>query len=198
MRGQAFTLEGIIAAGLVIASVVFALQVTAVTPLSASTASQHIENQQRASTIGLLASAEEEGALRQAVLYYNETSGQFHDSGETGFYTDTSNVTLTRLGRMLETHFGAAGVAFNVNFNYYSEGGLSRTARFIYQGVPSDNAVSASKTVTLYEGDHLVEANETTDPSTTVSSGDIYITKATGSNAGLYNIVEVEVVVWRM
>ena len=198
MRAQAHTLEGVVAAGIVVASLVFALQVTAVTPLSASTASQHIENQERASAMGVLAAADDSGALRRAVLYYNETEQHFHGSGQAGFYTDEENVTSTALGTMLVEQFGDQGIAFNVNFIYYDTVGEKRSRRFIFQGSPSDNAVSASKTVTLYEDDKLVQANRTTDPLSTVSSADFYAPKATTSDTGLYNIVEVEVVVWRM
>ena len=67
-RGQAYTLEAIIASVLLISSLVFALQVTVVTPLSASTSNQHIENQQRASAAGVLTAAQETGALKDAVL----------------------------------------------------------------------------------------------------------------------------------
>lgn len=197
MRGQANTLEGIVAAGIVVASLVFALQVTAVTPLSASTASQHIENQQRAAVSGLLAVAEDEGELRRAVLYYNETSGRFHGSGEAGHYTSSENVTKSELGEMLQARFGERGIAYNVNFIYYSANGNRRLTRFIYRGEPSDNAVSASRIVSLYEDDYLIHVNHTTDNSTTVGE-DFYIPKQTGGSAGLYSVVEVEVVVWRM
>ncbi len=67
MRAQAHTLEAIVSGMLLLASLVFALQMTAVTPLSASTSSQHIENQQQAIGHGVLASAVAEGALKPAV-----------------------------------------------------------------------------------------------------------------------------------
>ena len=73
VRGQIYTLEAVIAAVLLVSSLVFALQVTAVTPLSASTSNQHIENQQRASASGVLTAAEEAGILQDAVLFWNDS-----------------------------------------------------------------------------------------------------------------------------
>jgi len=58
-RAQAHTLEAFAAAILLVAALTFALQATAVTPLSASTSNQHIENQQRAVATDLLATSAE-------------------------------------------------------------------------------------------------------------------------------------------
>ncbi|MFC7173351.1 hypothetical protein ACFQL0_08225 [Haloplanus litoreus] len=97
VRAQAHTLEAITAGMIVLASVVFALQVTAVTPLSASTASQHIENQQEASAAGVLDAARESGALHAAVRHWDETNGSLHGAGG-GAYTTDAEVNRTRLG----------------------------------------------------------------------------------------------------
>ncbi|MEF8829887.1 MAG: hypothetical protein V5A49_12690, partial [Haloarcula sp.] len=146
-RGQAHTLEAVIGALLLLTSVLFALQSTAVTPLSASTSSQHIENQQQERAQGLLAAAAENETLKPAVLYYNATAERFHGAdGDNGEYAGTRpNVTL---GQMLNRTFTSQGIAYNVNFEYQANNGTG-TKRFIYNGVPSDNAVSASWTTVL-------------------------------------------------
>ena len=197
MRAQAHTLEAIAASLIVLASVVFALQVTAVTPLSASTASQHIENQQQASAEGVLDAARENGALDAAVTYWDDTNGTLH--GVTaGAYTTDAEVNQTRFGAMLLNTFESRGVAFNVYFTYTTDTQTFVSKQFIYRGEPSDNAATASTTLSLYDDHPLYDADgHPTD--TTVNESASYRTYIPpDSTTGLYNVVRVEVVVWRM
>ncbi|RCU46278.1 hypothetical protein DU504_02540 [Haloplanus salinus] len=197
VRAQAHTLEAVAAGIVVLASVVFALQVTAVTPLSASTASQHIENQQGASAAGVLDAARENGALDAAVAYWDETNGTLHGTSGGGYTTD-AEVERTALGRMLLDTFEARGVAFNVYFTYTVDTGSFSRQRFIYRGEPSDNAATATTTVMLYDDDPLYDANETPTDTTVNGSTTYDALIPPDSSTGLYNVVRVEVVVWRM
>ena len=198
-RGQAHTLEAVIGSLLLLTSVLFALQSTAVTPLSASTSSQHIENQQQERATGLLAAAAENETLETAILYYNASGEQFHGAdGDRGEYTGSRpNVTL---GQMLNRTFTSGGIAYNVNFKYQTDDGSATDAqRFVYNGEPSDNAVSASWTVVLDDSDHLYTAQGSQNSSARIgdSSTEFYIPD-TSTDTDLYNIVRVEVVVWRV
>ncbi|MFT4883279.1 MAG: hypothetical protein ACI8U4_000782 [Natronomonas sp.] len=190
-RGQAYTLEAVIAALLIISSLIFALQVTAVTPLSASTSNQHIENQQRASADGVLAAAQESGALKDAVLYWNDSAGKFHNTTAVDFYTN--EYPRNEFGAILDRAFGGRGLAVNVKLHTQ---GQSSAQRLIYRGAPSDNAVTASRQVTLYDDDTLTAPGY---EGTNVSAANSY-DKAVSerSNSSVYNVVRVEVTVWRM
>lgn len=195
-RGQAYTLEAFIAALLLVSSLTFALQVTAVTPLSASTANQHIENQQRSSAAGVLAAGHESGALREAVLYWNATGEEFHDATRIDYYTNT--YPDIPFGDVLNRSFGGRGLAVNVLV--YAEG-ESRPQRMVYHGEPSDNAASASRTVTLYDDDRIRLANRSHgDNLSQVESSSDRDFYADDAHAGsiVYNVVRVEVIVWRM
>lgn len=68
MRGQAHTLEAFAAALLLISGLIFALQATAVTPLSASTSNQHIQNQQQLIASDILTTSAENETLQDALL----------------------------------------------------------------------------------------------------------------------------------
>lgn len=197
-RGQAHTLEAVVAGLLLLSSVIFALQMTAVTPLSASTSSQHIENQLQASVEGALAASVADGSLRRAVLYYNETSTTFVNSTYQGYYAGVP--PKSEFGRRLEWAFDRRGIAYNV-YVTYDVGGQDRQRRMIYRGQPSDNAVATTTTITLADdaplynhtdGDGVLEPR-----SVTVSDTDRFYAPDT-SNSGLYNVVQVEVVVWRI
>ncbi|SFL08194.1 hypothetical protein SAMN04487950_2343 [Halogranum rubrum] len=202
MRAQAHTLEAISAALLVVGSVVFALQVTAVTPLSASTSSQHIENQQDAMASGILAQATEDGSLKRAVLFWNEIGGQFYDAGpRRPYYMNAPPPPDIEFGRLLERTYGVRGIAYNVHVGYQAPGGGYREIRYIYRGEPSDNAVTASTYVTLFDDDPLYDdadddgvAEQTTG--TSLSTTNFYASDV--STSLVYNVLRVEVVVWRM
>ena len=193
-RGQAYTLEAFIAALLLISSLTFALQVTAVTPLSASTANQHIENQQRSSAAGVLAAADERGALKEAVLYWNHThtNGEFHDPTRLGYYTN--EYPPNPFGEILDRAFGGRGLAVNV---FVHTEGDRRPQRMVYHGEPSDNAASASRTVTLYDDDRIRLEDRSHGPELSDPEASFYTSDAHADNL-VYNVVRVEVVVWRM
>ncbi|MFC6991869.1 hypothetical protein ACFQH3_08950 [Haladaptatus sp. GCM10025707] len=201
MRAQAHTLEGIVASFLLITGLVFALQATAVTPLSASTSSQHIENQERAIAEGVLAAALENGTLEVAPVFWDNRTDylRFHNTSSRQYYVDNLQPNLT-FTNMLERNFGDAGIAYNVNIVHMTETGAERERRLVYRGVPSDNAVTASRIVTLYDDDVLYdhEGNPTTyTVSKGADEGKFYMSDAAPESA-VFNVVKIEVVVWRM
>jgi hypothetical protein len=206
-RAQAHALEAIVAAMVLLASVTFALQVTAVTPLTASTSSQHIENQQAAVADGVLTAAAETGALKRTVLFTNPENGSFYDIDARGYYVDGGPPTA--FGEMLDESFLDRGIAFNVYLHYLRDREVRRTTRLVYMGEPSDHAVSRTRLVTLADDDALTEpgtspggdprAVETTKTleSVAAETDETYFIQD-GSAGPLYAVVDVEVVVWRM
>ncbi len=201
-RGQAYTLEAVVAGTILLATLVFASQAAAVTPLTASTSSQHIENQERAVTEGTLASAEENESLVSTLLFYNVTEGAYY---ETDFNRQYAEAPPTRFGDTLESVFRDRGIAFNVQLSYLAGDADERQQRrLVYMGAPTDSAVSASRVVTLYDTDETTEPNGSVEGSTdrtlanvTNTSGDDFY-MADVSKGPVYNVVEVEVTVWRM
>lgn len=184
---------------LLFASVLFAMQVTAVTPLSASTANQHIENQQQAVADGLLTQASSEGELEPTLLHWDEGNATFHGT-ERGFYTDTSPPTW--LGEQLDGELRDRGLAYNLRVTYLDVGGGQSTKRIVHSGEPSDHAVSATRIVTLYDEDELYDANgDPTGPTLGEVANDgtaaFYAPDLDAANP-VYNVVEIEVIAWRM
>ena len=193
-RGQAHTLEAFTAALLVVAGVLFAMQATAVTPLTASTSNQHIENQHRVAAADLLAGASERGALRTAVLFWDETNQSFVGTNESGLYANGGPPNA--FGESLNETFGSFSspgrrIAYNVFVYYHLPDNSTRRQTMVYMGSPSDNAAAASRTVALYDDTPI---NGT---ATNVSVGRFYAPDA-APNATLYNVLEVRIVVWQM
>ena len=200
-RGQAYTLEAVVAAIVLLTAVAFALQVTIVTPLSASTSSQHIEGQQRAVAQGVLASAAEDGSLERAVLYWNETGERFHNTVGQGFYTD--DPPDNEFGDKLEQAFTQEGIAYNVIVRYQAQNGDINQETMILQGTPSDNAVSATRTITLDNDTRLVDEDGSRNETTVREADGLYIRRgpqpqSEPDSPAVYNVVVVEVIAWRI
>jgi hypothetical protein len=195
MRGQAHTLEGVTAALLLLSSVVFALEMTAVTPLSASTSSQHIENQQKETARGVLAVAANSGALKRSVLMWNESAETFNGTGDLGYYTN--DPPPNAFGDILDRSFDRNGVAYNIYLTYMASDDQRQTRRLVYRGVPSDHAVEATWTVVLLDDDNLYNRDgEATG--TTVADASSYFAPDTSEKSSVFNVVRVEVVAWRI
>lgn len=221
MRGQAFTLEAIVGGFVLVAALVFAVQVTAVTPLSASTSNQFIETQQAGTARGVLSAAGEESgvrdsALKRAVLFWGDEDSdgnrEFHcaNSGRAYFTGDpdlsTCNLALgdpfsDRIPpNELGSKFGLAysdGVAYNIVLSFRTTSGDIKTQRLVFQGSPSDNAVQVTSLVTLYNNDELY-TSEGVRSGTDIDSGAAAFYAPDAHGSGLYNVIKVEVTVWRI
>jgi hypothetical protein len=191
-RGQAYTLEAIVAALLLLSAIFFALDMTAVTPLSASTSSQHIENQQQGVARGVLTATAADDGLTESILYWDNHTGAYHNSTDLGYYTN--DVPNTTLGVKLNRSFDQNDVAYNVYLAFESDTGDRIRRRFIYRGVPSNNAVSASRTVVITDDERLFDRDLTRNE-TVVDSTSFYAPDVGGV---VYNVFDVEVVAWRV
>jgi hypothetical protein len=190
-RSQALTLEAVTGAILLLVAVGFALQITAVTPLSASTSSQHLENQLQSSTEGILTSTAETGGLHSSVLYWNESKAKFENASGASYYR--SGPPDNEFGEALANSFSDRNIAYNVVVYYQTPAGEQRSQRMIYQGEPSDHAVSASRTVLLQDTDNL-----TASTPIEVQSASSFYAPDSAPGERFYNVVRVEVIAWRI
>ena len=193
MRGQAHTLEAFVAAILIVGGLIFATQATAVTPLSASTSNQHIENQQQASIEGLLATAAKDGTLREAVLYWDPDADEFDGVPDQGTY---ARGPPNDFGTALNATLLERQIAFNVDVRYAEPDGGTDVERMVEMGQPSNNAVVATRTVGLYDNSTL--SSDGYEDTTLGEMGEamVYADDVEGDGQ-LYAVVEVEVTAWR-
>ncbi|MWV64469.1 hypothetical protein GRS48_06475 [Halorubrum sp. JWXQ-INN 858] len=201
-RAQAHTLEAFVAAILLVAGLTFALQATAVTPLSASTSNQHIENQQRAVATDLLETSAANGDLHEAVLYWDPVDGRFAGVPE-GFDEHVHGGPPNAFGEALDRTFLDRRIAFNVYVDAHPSTS-SRGEPMVNMGRPSDNAVSATRTVSVtddttltapgFEGTTL--ADVAPDPDGGTAGPEFYAPDV--DDGPTYNTLEVRIVVWRM
>ncbi|SEH55357.1 hypothetical protein SAMN05192561_10675 [Halopenitus malekzadehii] len=208
-RGQAHTLEAVAAAIVLLSAILFALQVTAVTPLSGSTSNQHIETQQAELAQGVLAGEAENGSLKRMLVYYNTSADdghRFHNAtGGSGQYDGTipTGENVPAVAPALSETFLDRGTAVNVDL-YYLEPDGRRRQPLIDLGTPSDHATTATQQVTLFENDTILASDGTPTDETVAeaAANDSYYVgdgdDIDGDASSVFNVVEVEVTVWRM
>lgn len=186
-RGQAYTLEGIVAAILVVSSLLLALQAVVVTPTTEGTADRDTMSQLDTQADDVLAAAHEQEALAEAALWDNSSNG---------------TVPGWRVGRcpgglafctMLEETFTNRSYRYNVYVDYRANG-TTDTKPLFEQGVPNSNAVTATHAVTLHGGMNLT-GPYVPDVSLSEFERDFYVEKTDAGGLDLY-MVEIRVVVW--
>lgn len=193
-RGQTFTLEALVAAVLLLATVAFALQIVSVSSNTASAAGAETRGQHAGLATGVLDEGAADGSLRATLVYWDEEDERFYDASGDGYYV--SRPPPTAFGESLEAMFDSRRVRYDVNL-YYSDGSGNRTSeRLVDSGTPGDDAVRVTETVTLYNDTRLVNENGT-ERSETVADVEGFYAPDARPERYLYNVVRVEVVLWR-
>jgi len=195
--GQAHAIEAIAASILVLSTVIFAIQATAITPLTVSTSNQHIETQQQRMADGVLSNAKytettgETSALKEAVLYWNTDKKVFYNASADGYlgkYPDND------FGDSLNETFSDQRIATNIYVTYERPSDGSGTKQMVDMGNPSDNSITSTTNVVIYNHDEVSAPDE----STTVEDTSGYFAKDVNPASNVYNVVEVRIVVWRI
>ena len=206
-RAQTFTLEAFVAAILLLATVAFALQVVSISANTASPADSELRNQHAGLAQGVLDEAVSDGSLSQTLLYWDQNGSTFHGAGD-----GDENVShyISRLpqhgdapgfGRALGAAFDSRQVRYNVDL-YYARSNDSRGhQRLVESGTPGDGAIRVAETVTLYDDTRLRDANNSRESTTlrevaSAADREFYAPDAQPDGT-LYNVVRVEVVVWK-
>jgi len=209
-RGQAFALEGIVAGIVVLTAVLFALEAVVLTPTTAGTVDQDVKAQLRVEAEDALAVAAAERQLRPLARYWNNSSRTFaYAYGRSRGYGSEPPCTrgppakaevCDDLGELLNETIASRGYVYNLYVEYRnaSDPYRTETERVVYRGVPSDNAVTATHTVVLYD-DMRLTAPEDADGRTLaeIDADDESHFYAGDADPGpVYNVVEVRLVVW--
>ncbi|KCZ71765.1 hypothetical protein ANME2D_01820 [Candidatus Methanoperedens nitroreducens] len=197
-KAQLHTLEGVAAAVIILLVIIYAIDATSMTPLTASTASVHVETELRALGQDILntldyAEPGHTSKLKNDILAWNGSVYTWSGSNYTvRIGTDNLNNNLTEIFRdtLVEQ-----GIAHSVELTFIDNSTLiPYTVNMIYNGDPSNNAVVVSRKFILQnigpidgedrpEGDSIDTHNpiKDIDPST-----------------NLYNIVDIRLILWRM
>lgn len=205
MRGddsaQAFTLEGFIGSMLILTAVLFALQSVIITPTTAGTVDRDVQSQHQTEADDILQQAKNNGTLKHLVLNFDEDGEEFNGTQRTDIgYGATP--PPTEFGENLNATFNQRGQVYNVIVEYRgvsnetSHTGIDSVSRnMVYRGVPSDNAIVASETVTIFDDDPMPNYDGTVQEAANASDYDFPVSD-TEPNSPVFTVVEVRVVVW--
>lgn len=202
-RGQAYTLEGLTAAFVLLLATLYALQAVILTPITVGSVDEGSQSRLRAEAGDLLqvtANRETED-LTYHVLHWSPLDRTFAggDSPRVGYGAEGPP---GRFGQFLEESFDSRGRTYNLlvryRMNNSTDAGIQR---MVYQGEPSRSAVVATFTLTLFDDMRLTGPAAS---STTIGEMD---TNATDNDDGyfyapdvaegpVYNVIEVRLIVW--
>lgn len=193
-KAQLFTLEGVAAASIMLIVIIYAIDATSMTPLTASTSSVHVEAELRAmgqDIFNILDYAEPgyRSKLKSDVVAWSWNPREYIWSGSNYTEKGTTNVTgnLTNITELFNATLIRQGTAHNLDFVFLYPGADNKTypvkIKVIFNGDPSNNAVIVSRKIVLHDSD-----NVNTD--STIKDID--------SSSNFYNIVDIKLTLWRM
>lgn len=206
-RGQAYTLEGVFSAIVILTALLYGLQAVDVGPWTSESASQTSTLETQAQDV--LDIAASNGSLSTVARCYDvnpRSTGGYVFSGQ------IANENATTFERLLNTTFDERDRNYNVYLYYWDNEtsqrervllSMNRTAADSGVVAPTDSSVVASRTVVLYDdmptrfgaspkcGQEGATLKEYAD----ARGGNWYLNDI-APNSPVYNIVEVRVVVW--
>jgi hypothetical protein len=200
-RAQAYTLEGVVAAIIIVTSVMFALQAVTITPTTPGSIDPDTRGQLRTQATDVLATAHENESLRRAALFWNVSASTFHDDSP-GNVSEAFGYGLNpppgEFGGLLEQSFAQRGFTYNVYLEYRngSDRSESEAIPLVRRGVPTDNAVSSTHVVTLYDDMTLTAPGDDGELRLAELDAGDYFAEDAYPNSPVYNLVRVRVVVW--
>jgi len=195
-----FTLEGLLAAVVVIVALVFALQTVVVTPATSGSSSSAADPREVESALRANVAS---GNVERAALFWDRDTAdlaKFHNAARFRYYTKSNFQTgnYPALLFALNDRFGET-TSMSVIVHYHDRSGSVASQRMVDGGAPGEGAVSASTTVTLYDSDRLVAADGTRTDRTLEavdSASDERFYAPDISSTDVYNVLRVEVIVW--
>lgn len=194
--GQMHVIEAITAAVMILGVLIFAVQATAVTPLTISTSTQHVETQQTKTVNGVLehthqTHTDDVTTLHHTILYWDTHNQEFYDGTPEGYLGEYPD---TRFGDAFRDAFTNKNVATNIHIVYETESGDTEREQLVNMGTPSSNARTVTKTIVLRDSHPLTAPDETG----AVSETSQFYAPNAYPDSTLYNIIDVEVTVWRI
>ncbi|GAB3681134.1 hypothetical protein GCM10028857_04890 [Salinarchaeum chitinilyticum] len=200
-RGQAYTLEALVAALLLVTAVLFALQAVVITPTSAGTQDRDVAAQREQVASDMLTTAANEGELSRLARFWDCSDGGFATAEGTGEWVagegyPSDQVPIDDFGSTLNATF-EIGTRYNVEL-VYTDGTNQSVSRIVYQGTPGSDVVTASRTIALTD-DQLVTGPGVGSQTIGECHSDSSLSAAIPddhSSSAVYNVVEVRVVLW--
>ncbi len=190
-EAQLHTLEALMALIIITGIIIFTVQATSLTPLTSSTANAHIEAQLQTLAQDMLtvldhSQSGHNSSLKEDILNWN---GEEYSWNSTAYHSELNNtLTVSSTADILKSVIVPKGIAHNVEFAVINDAGAVMTLPYIYNGEPSDNAVTVSRRVILSNSD--ISNSSQFQSYTGIPDAD--------ASTDFYNLIDVEMTLWRM
>ncbi len=202
-RAQLYTIEGVIGALVVLSAVLFAMQSVALTPTSAGDVgpTERTDLRYQASDVLSIASQNETFDLNRLVRYWSRSEQTFY-GGLNPRLGYGERQPPGAIGHLLNETFTTRSRSYNLFMRYRAANEPDTLETPIVRtGEPADNAVVATRTVTLYDNQTLTAPGAggvelwqfDTEP---YDGDDGYYPVPDAIDGPLYNVVEVRLIVW--
>jgi len=203
-RGQAFTLEGVVAAMMVLIALLFALEAVLVTPITTGAVDEGTQSRlgAEASDVLRITADRADEDLAHWARYWSPVNRTFAGAESPAVGYGVAGPP-GEFGTMLATTFTDRGRNYNVILHYRTGDptNATGTVRMVYQGEPSESAVARSYTVTLFDdmtltGPHATGARLDEMDTNATDNEDGYFYAPDAFDGVVYNVIEVRIVVW--
>jgi hypothetical protein len=190
-KGQMHTIEGVMAALIMLLVLVLVVKSTAITPLSSSTTNKHVQlelmnmGNDLLSSLDYTANPNDISTLKVSVLDWD--GDEYIWSGQVYRSTNGTRILDNDLTRDLNFTFTSYGVAYDVEVIYLDGNNTAIEKPMIWNGDASDNSITVTKVIALHNSD--------------VNAYPAF--KNTGipdidQKTDFYNMVNVRLTLWRM
>lgn len=132
--------------------------------------------------------AEEKGAVQNALLYWDDSQGQWADATDGDRYAQlpSSHPLQTYLQRLNDR-----GYAYQINLKYFTPRGEQERKTVVSQGVPTADATVVDRTITVNDDTNLVgpSSGQTLKSAGSYPAPDAF-------DGRTYNTLTIEVIIW--
>jgi len=226
-RGQLYTLEGVIAGLIIFAGLLFALQATATSPGTAGGPGLGEIEDDRTLAQETLSAMDQETIKKAVMywsqsgdgfhcspsgvnLYPGQTAiASGSNAGECNEDTSDSvpspnpayrsSIPPNEFGQQIERQIGQR-FSYNIRVGYHTGPDTIEYQRMVYQGEPGSGAVRARRTVSITNQQPYYNADGTASGTTLEDDKSSFYAPpedGTASDNDLYNVLYLEVVIWR-
>lgn len=191
-RGQAYALEGIIGAVIIVSALVLGLQAVDIAPWTGS--DERSNDELRTEVADALDAAQDTDALRMAVVCLDTDGGVDPRVGST-------TEQVTDFGAVLSNTI-ADDAQYRMTIDYRTENGVETTQIGPQPSLPNQPTVTVSRYVALSDADPIfeVEDGECVETGETLAdredTGPLYLDSTGEADSSLFTVVRVRVIAW--
>jgi len=208
-RGQAYTLEGIIGAMILLTAVLMALNSAVLLPSTSGTIDRGVQSDVGQQATDILRLADEDGNLSATLRCWDTDDASFYGATSPDGTYGYSNPMNNSLGTMLNETFSGRYNSYSLRANYRptdADDVTGEEVTIVEQGNALRKSITVTHTVTLYDNQTLTDCRAGSDEASDTElwelsededDSDYYPIPNAAPESQIYNVVEVRLtIIW--